>query len=1032
MDNYIKMQIKANLYKRGFILAKRNDNFPEVTSSWARLDLPDNFVVVYENGNKCVFQSFNGGWLCLCGSYCMDVIAGYMDFDRISYNMAVKLSLSKVEFLNYLDGLNGRFVCIYSINGDIFVLNDAAGTRSVYYCLSRPVLASHYNLLNEIVCSEPEPFYEKYQKHVKQKISEHKNYPWVMPGDLTPFKNIRVLVPNHEIELKTMKPFRFWPRSNMPEISIETCCDRVSYLIKRQAEILASNYKIFESLTAGMDSRITLAAVRNVADRITFFTYHNTVSKFSGYEVNDREQNFIFSKNLCEKEKLHFEDINFKEDDLPSDLAEVYKKNHYHVSLPHLLPHYIKMFTQGSIHLRSNLIEITRDSHLLTNTMSSDTDVKLFAQYMNWNPNDELFSEVCAIYANFFAEYQNSIYDYLGAHLAFWEHRLGNWLSCAILTISDFACDTYQLFNCRYIMDLGMCLPIYYKNRSIIYDGVLKRLWPQLLDYGVPNVAGYLYDYVNKNQVSLFDVGSRLNYRQGNLFIANRKPEAIYENRKQGISFGFADNRLVKGDYCEVGFDLLTHKDCSYCFQFIVKTYWYQNIKSSGINYQIIIDGKIVYDISTTAFFSPNQILYCFKSATEVVKKVSIRLLATRDFDSSFYCGVLDILLLDPKRDFGHEFGYQPFIIDSFHELKEKCDDIDLAKYSVNKTQTVPDSNISLKSCCEGQFDSSSIKKLAIPIYKQSCIEQLDALRNQVFYSGDRKILNDNNIILDINTMQNIPQGRFSVIVDGVKFDCVYNSKGADTLYVVLNGSKTSPPPEFKRWSWYTAFEGNMLNIADPSYLVNEELGLGWYYGTKEVNFRELTAKLIKKIASILRINAIYLYASSGGGAAALHVGGLIENSTVIAINPQIILNLYHYASQFKNITGIDLTLPDKWHRENGAFYIQNSVSTKFLLVQNISSPDDFIQIRALEKIMGKKFNYGLNRFDNVGIWLYDIASKVPHNAQENQILYYAIDRLAKSLDFNVGWENLNSIYIVISEMWRKQILTAEQSNEKH
>ena len=130
MANYIKNQIKSNLYKRGFVIAKNNEKFPNILATWSRLDLPNDFVVFYENGNKCAFESFDNGWICLCGSYCMDVVAANMDFNMIAHNMKNKLMQSKLEFLDYLDILNGRFVCIYSINGNLFVLNDATGARS--------------------------------------------------------------------------------------------------------------------------------------------------------------------------------------------------------------------------------------------------------------------------------------------------------------------------------------------------------------------------------------------------------------------------------------------------------------------------------------------------------------------------------------------------------------------------------------------------------------------------------------------------------------------------------------------------------------------------------------------------------------------------------------------------------------------------------------------------------------------------------------------------------------------------------------
>lgn len=518
----------------------------------------------------------------------------------------------------------------------------------------------------------------------------------------------------------------------------------------------------------------------------------------------------------------------------------------------------------------------------------------------------------------------------------------------------------------------------------------------------------------------------------GNINDNNRKLNIIYKINEHELFLGFDDNILRRDDYCEICFTAKSKKDMSYCYQFIIKTFWFQGVTSNNINYEIFINAKKQYALSTTAYFSPNQILYCFKSKENLENKITIRLRVTKDIDNQLCCKSIHILHMEPKQDFGHEFSYNPIIIDSFNSINDKCAELNLIKFnmqSLNDLGKNVSTAINSKMCPEDVKSNCQelIEKLSLPIIDANGLEQINSLRQALFYRSDINLLKDKGVIINFDEMQSIPEGRFSIIVQGIKFDCIYHSKNSTSLYVVLNGSKTSPPPEFKRWSWHTAFNGDMLNIADPSYLVNENLDLGWYYGNANINYRDLTAKIIKKVSSILSSKEIYLYASSGGGAAALHVGGLIENSTVIAINPQIFLKLYHYAQRFKQVTGIDLAVEDKWHRENGAYYILNSPNTNFLLVQNIASPDDFSQIRALEKVMNKKFRYGLNRFGNVGIWLYDIASKVPHNAQEDQIIYFAIDKLAKSFSDNSNWDDLNGYYMIIAEMWRKQILAIEK-----
>ena len=329
MDNYKEMLIDKNLYKRGFLLLKRQEKLPSIVSEWEQIELPTDLLLAYEAGNQCFFGSFSGGWLCLCGSYCMDVAAGHMSFRSVGEKMLRSLQQSQELFFDYLDVLNGRFVCIYSFGDSVFVLNDATGSRSVFYSTEKPALASHYNLLHEAIGGEEDPFYQKFSTLVIQKQKEHKIQPWVLPGDMTPYKNVRILVPNHLLELSQMKMQRFWPRKNMRALDVDEACNYIALSIKKEAELLCRHYKVFESLTAGTDSRITLAAVKNVAKDITFFTYHNVATKVAGYELCDREQNFKFASDLCRKEGLSFVEIQFEENEISPLLRAIYKKNHY-------------------------------------------------------------------------------------------------------------------------------------------------------------------------------------------------------------------------------------------------------------------------------------------------------------------------------------------------------------------------------------------------------------------------------------------------------------------------------------------------------------------------------------------------------------------------------------------------------------------------------------------------------------------------------------------------------------------------------
>ena len=186
-----------------------------------------------------------------------------------------------------------------------------------------------------------------------------------------------------------------------------------------------------------------------------------------------------------------------------------------------------------------------------------------------------------------------------------------------------------------------------------------------------------------------------------------------------------------------------------------------------------------------------------------------------------------------------------------------------------------------------------------------------------------------------------------------------------------------------------------------------------------------MIADIVLKIANFLKVenNDVYFYGSSGGGTAAIHCAGLIQNSTAMAINPQIFLELYHYAPTFRQLTGIDLAKEDPWHRQDVSYFLLNSPKSNFILIENLQSEDDTVQFYALEKKLGASFKYGITRLNNLGIWLYDANTQnsPTHNAQEDQTLYFAIDYLAKSMKTCTDWEHLEELYLIISELWRTQ-----------
>lgn len=1023
------------LYKRGFALANDKSVFyGKLPKHWKTTNLPDRRCIAYDPENTLVCAERKNVWVCLCGSYCMDTTAGHMNMQLIVDNLMKALLVSDESFYDYLDELNGRFVCIYSKKGIVSILNDATASRSVYYAVGQEVVASHYNLVHDLVPTEEDPFWKKYCEWVDDKKKEHKAWPWVMPGDRTPWANIKILPPNHKIILPTMQSVRFYPRRPMPETDIGMATSQIANILAKEAETLTQYFSVYQSLTAGSDTRITLAAMRNVAKKAVFFTYHDARTRKGEYESEDRLQNFEKAREICERENLCFREIVIPETPIDPALKDILNRNHYHRHITPLLMPYAELFPKGSIHLRSNLIEIIRgNEHAPLNTVDPNkTDIgEYFASLNGYNRSYKYAQEVASIFADYFSgSALNNIYDYPLSQLFYWEYRIGAWLSGVILMESDLVCDTFQLFNCRKILNIGLALPAHYRNRSILYDTLIKKLWPELLNYGLPNQKGSLFDLLNRGEIKGGQVAfdDKVECFSGNIHDGERRVSAIFEPYAQGINFGFAANKLKRGDFCSFRTTHRVEKDFNYFYQLEAKNSWVQGA-GGGIVYELLINGQPVYKLSTVSCYYVNQIRYSFKASETRTNTIELRLRAERDF-GAVHNGNIDVRCLELKRDFGNEYDYKPSLIDTVHAVKEQDTRLKIERLTETSVPTPATAQQPLQKRIQAPDNEthtsySALFELQQAINSNVDINNLGKTRSELIYGADKSYLEDRGIFIDLENITMLPNGRFRTKLHGVEFDCLFHLKKGKPLYVIFSGSKTSAPPVFKRWSWYNIFGGSVLNIADPSYALNEKLYLGWYYGTETQNYREFIAEIVCKIASFLNVRNedIYFYASSGGGPAAIQCASIIEGSTAMAINPQIFLELYHYAPTFRQLTGIDLAKEDPWHRQDVSYFLLNSPKSNFILIENLQSEDDTVQFYALEKKLGASFKYGITRLNNLGIWLYDANTQnsPTHNAQEDQTLYFAIDYLAKSMKTCTDWEHLEELYLIISELWRTQ-----------
>ena len=530
------MKYIEKLYKGGFLFS---DYKIKPKKDWSELTINKQYYFYYDSVNNVSFLTSNDCF-CLMYGYAMDTVNWHMDLEEINAHLLSYLINDKNKFYDYLDDVNGRFVLIFSDGKELKVLNDATGMKSVYYHKNKILIASHYNIIQDIVNEDVNEYFNLYNG-----IKENK--PWVLPGDLTPYNNIRILISNHEYSITSGNLRRFWPRENSKDVSVNEASVYIADHIEKQLETLSKYKTPIIGLTAGMDSKTTLSASYKIRKKCIYFSYASSnADANSPVYMQKRKADFDYANHIADLYNLNFKAIDLNHP-LDSDLLEVAKKNHYHQHIFRCVQPIIESFPSNGIIVQSNLIEIIRDLTYLwvfKPKMPIADQISGWMQY--WRQRDILKPYV----KQFLAENEyDKIFNYDILHLFYWEYRMTCWNNAATLVENDLASDTYMVFNCRRLLNFGFNIPHIARDKNLLNKKIIKNKWPELLYY-IENSKETLSDFYESDPFNRLELSEcKFNFGSG-------AKDPVILKRKYSMTFGFSNLTCSPENWIQMELDL--------------------------------------------------------------------------------------------------------------------------------------------------------------------------------------------------------------------------------------------------------------------------------------------------------------------------------------------------------------------------------------------------------------------------------------------------------------------------------------------
>lgn len=363
----------------------------------------------------------------------------------------------------------GRWVVLVASGQDVEVLHDAGAMRQVFfsrgpggtYCASQPhVLAYilHKSLrdntgLNAYLASDA------FQKGERE---------WV--GDDTAFDGIYHLLPNHALDLRIGRARRFYPEERFRRAPERKVINVLSRGLSGLLKAAVNRRPLVVGLTAGIDSRVILAACRGILDRVEFVTFvSDRAPRHTDRRVASQlARDFGLNHTVCNTGHYapdHRWVAGFKESVWSHHSDE---KMNMHFALSRAFPD--RWFVTGTMSevVRSFFPRVGKpDRYRLAHGYRKAGFPYLVDQVGGWLQRLPPFLKL----------QQDYIYD-----LFYWEQRIGNW-GAAFAAEFDVVTENLIPWNCRELLHAGLSTPRARRRHysCALHRAVIRQLWPELL-----------------------------------------------------------------------------------------------------------------------------------------------------------------------------------------------------------------------------------------------------------------------------------------------------------------------------------------------------------------------------------------------------------------------------------------------------------------------------------------------------------------------------------------------------------------------
>ena len=456
------------LYRSQFILGP---HFVDTFPSWQRLTIRGPLhLTVHPDLNVCCVMD-RAKTILLLGFILNPENPQASDQEILNALMANLVSYT--EILMQTARFGGRWILIVDDGSTLVLFHDAVGLRQVFYTDLESTQqlwgASQPGTLAEILGLQVDGDAQDFI--TSPEIRRNREYWW--PGDSSLYKEVKHLLPNHYLDLATGRCYRYWPNRNLTRISLDTVVEACSSILRGLLVASVKRFDLVVSLTAGLDSRLVLAACHGIQDQLSYMTL-----KQINNSINNDTDIIIASSLLRKLQLRHDLVVSVPEND--ERFSSIFNQN---ATLAH------EIWSHDALAI-FNFYQLSR---VTVDGVVSEA-VRFFYKLLP-HTKQQLSGEHLAFLTRMgnhpfavkhFSKWLGGIGDIYNVDildLFYWEQRAGNWLAMCQLEFDIAWKDIFTPYNCRLLlMDMLSAADIYRRPPQYeLYKKMILTLWPEVL-----------------------------------------------------------------------------------------------------------------------------------------------------------------------------------------------------------------------------------------------------------------------------------------------------------------------------------------------------------------------------------------------------------------------------------------------------------------------------------------------------------------------------------------------------------------------